>query len=245
MSDVWAERRVYRVEECARCGKPHSLNLEVIFEHAQEVALFGGSENLGPRSKNVRRWDVSYLCEETGEPALAKFELAVDPGLTIVRVRPLKSGEPLIQLTNQNEGARSGDRSTRSPAAADLLRQDLAEWIKTSSSTPRDYCKAMVTTSTAAIPVLFTLLKFLGYETANQTWVAIAGSIIAGLMLLAAVGFILAMRPRFEIIDVEGFEEWRSRRLARMNLFIGAATIIFVIAVTASLILFGLILASS
>jgi len=75
----------------------------------------------------------------------------------------------------------------------------------------------MLTAATGAIPVYFAVLKYLGSEAAYTSWFARIAALPPILFLVAAVMFALALRPRFALVPLAAFAEFRATRLRQLN----------------------------
>jgi hypothetical protein len=121
----------------------------------------------------------------------------------------------------------------------------LTEVIKQSNATVRDYSKSMLTAALAAIPALFAVTKYLGAEKANGAIDAWVGAVAAVIFLFAAGGFAAAMRPWYgDYSSLEAYAAARQERLRRINVVLLVATVLFALAVMASIALFAYLLAS-
>jgi hypothetical protein len=244
----------YEVGPCPRCSSVHALPLLVRYRE-DRVVLFGGKGSNTADSKGERAsasvWEISFTCPETSERALAEVEIAPDEGTEIVQVSLSSTGdeeEPAKHMAAVAGGASAEPELARTQELSpgnDHAGSELTEWIKASISTPRDYCKSMLTASTAAIPIVFTVLKFLGVGTASSAWAAWSGVVPASLMVAAAVLFALAMRPEYVEIKIQEFPEWHRRRLRHMNTFIRWASAMFVLGLVTAIVVFALAIAET
>ena len=75
----------------------------------------------------------------------------------------------------------------------------------------------MLTTATAAVPVYFAVLKYLGAEAVGGTTFSRVGVLPPLLFLAAAIIFALALRPRFAWIKHADFADFRMTRLKQLN----------------------------
>jgi hypothetical protein len=112
-----------------------------------------------------------------------------------------------------------------STAPQTSVAQEYADWIKTSRATAVDFCKAMLTAATGAVPVYFAVLKYLGAETLGGSWLSHVGAAPPLLFLAAAIVFALALRPRLAWIKAADFTDFRTMRLRQLNrdILVGSA----------------------
>lgn len=95
----------------------------------------------------------------------------------------------------------------------------------------------MLTLSTGAIPVYFTMLKYMGFEKISNVTFAKIGILPPLMFLIGAVFFVLALRPRFETISQDNFVTFRSSRLKQMNKLINAGALTFGGAIALTIVL--------
>jgi hypothetical protein len=96
----------------------------------------------------------------------------------------------------------------------------------------------MLTTSTGAVPVYFAILKYLGVEQIDSTFLASAGILPPLLFLAAVVMFVLALRPRFRTLTESEFAKFRAQRYKWLNRYIVAGTTLFATGACLAIILF-------
>ena len=236
----------YQLTGCSRCGGRHQLLLRLLPAAEPSVVLFGGpsasppagSVSASPPAGSVaaspsagsvadppgRTWPVSFTCPAVGAEALA--EITLDG---------IRSGEILAVTVSEVDPKRIGGLDP-------LMAAEIEEWTKASASSGRDFCKTMTTLSLGAVPVLFTVFKFLGQDTAKRPWVAVSGAVIGLILLTAAALFAAAMRPVYATVAESDFPQWRARRLARMNQVIRAASITLVVGIASSIAVFATLL---
>jgi hypothetical protein len=200
----------HTVEKCARCGESHSYALLVRDRDADAVPVFGGGG----------RTEVALVCPTTKQlftqsvsnPEGAEILGPADPSQLSLRTAPAAP-----------------------PGAA---ASDFAEWAKSSRQTATDYCKTMLTTSSGAIPVYFAVLKYLGHERVGSSAIALVGVVPPVLLLTAAMLFAIALRPRLALLTPDGFTQFRTQRLKRLDRYIGAGTAAFGMAVGLAVLIF-------
>lgn len=194
----------YTVNKCQKCGKKHDYKLKALVraEATEEVAIFGGA---GGKS------EVLFECPDTK----LKFTQAIpDP----------PNGE-ITGLATESDIENAELESSKQSLS--LAESDFAEWIKNSRSVSIDFCKTMLTLSTGAIPIYFTMLKYMGFEKISNSTFAKIGILPPLMFLVAALLFVLALRPRFETISQGDFATFRSFRLKQMNQFINVGALTF------------------
>jgi hypothetical protein len=215
------------IVKCSRCEALHRVAVEVRAE--ERVSLFGGDGNT---------WEVSYICPETGERSAATVAVSAPPGLKILGVSASSARMAPVGALASSE--------IQIEASGELLKHaDVAfeEWVKASASAPREYCKARLTSCTAAVPVFFAVMKFLGAETPSVRWLAWTGVVSPILFLAAAIGFMLALRPEYAELTKGEFADWQRDRVSSMNLRIRVATWLYGLAMATAIALFVLTLA--
>ena len=101
-------------------------------------------------------------------------------------------------------------------------------WVKNSRKVAFDFCKTMLSTSTGAIPIYFAVLKYIGFEKIGQTALGKFTVLPPVLFLLAAILYVLALRPRYDAVAPDEFNTFRARRLEQLNQYItwGSATFV-------------------
>lgn len=205
----------YTVHECPRCGKKHDYKLKALVraESTEEIAIFGGT---GGKS------EILFECPDTKR----KF----------TQVVPNPQNREIISLATESDIKDS--ISTPPKTLLQAAESDFAEWIKNSRSVSIDFCKIMLTLSTGAIPIYFTMLKYMGFENISNITFAKIGILPPIMFLVAAVLFVLALRPRFETISQSEFATFRSSRLKQMNQFINAGALTFGGAIAFTIMLF-------
>jgi hypothetical protein len=225
------------VVECSRCSGLHRLDLNV--QTRGEVPVFGGGDNAGDR------WEVPYTCPITGGRAAATVSVSARLGKRVV-------GVSAIRAAAAPEGTRPSDEvqiiedeyeSTSEGGTPTLVDVVIQEWVRASASTPRDFCKAMLTACTAAVPVFFAVMKFLGAETAPLRWLAWSGAIPPTLFVCAAITYAVAMQPKFTALTKDEFVKWHHDRLSHMNATMRLATWLYGLAMASTIVLFLLALA--
>jgi len=195
----------YDLAKCPRCSKSHHFKLKGLARPKPEekVPLFGGTGG-------ARQSEILFTCPETNK----KFTYAV----------PEPTGVEIMGLAAEADIA----LATATPAPA---KGEFDEWSKKSRDVALDFSKTMLTASTGAIAVYFAVLKYIGFEKIGSTVFAKFTVLPPILFLVAAVLYVLALRPRHELVAPSEFSAFRKRRLEQLNRFIIFGTTAFIAAV--------------
>jgi hypothetical protein len=215
--------RSYSVDKCPRCGERHRYAIEVQ-EDEQASLLFAGPGNenrVPPTAENDggERISVGLICPNTR--VLYVQELTMRPGDRFIRI-----ADPWV---------------ARAQPQADLPideEQEFVAWKQTSRDVAYRYCSTMQTTSSAAIPVYFVILAYVGHAKVSQTVFGILTLLPPGLLLASLVVFSLAQRPRLARSTQSSFIKIREDRLRRLDRSITAGNTLFVLGTAAASILF-------
>ena len=73
----------------------------------------------------------------------------------------------------------------------------------------------------------FTVLKYIGFENMSGTALAKFTILPTVFFLVAAMLYVLALRPRYEAVAQKDFNAFRARRLEQLNQFIICGTVTF------------------
>jgi hypothetical protein len=190
------------------------------------------------------RWEVTYPCPTTGGRAAATVSVSARPSERVVsvsatRVAAVSEGaRPYDEVQIDDECESPSEGTTRT-----LVDVVIEEWVKASASTPREFCKAMLTACTAAVPVFFAVMKFLGAETAPVRWLAWSAVIPPILFVCAAITYAMAMQPKYTALTKDEFVKWHRDRLSYMNAAMKLATWLYGLAMASAIVLFLLALA--
>jgi hypothetical protein len=199
----------YDVTDCPRCSKSHPFKLKGLARQKPEekVPLFGGS------GQGARKSEILFTCPDTNK----KFTYSV-PEPTGVEIMGLASAADIAQA------------ATAPPAPAPG-KGEFDEWSKKSRDIALDFSKTMLSASTGGIAVYFAVLKYVGFEKIGNTALAKVTLLPPVLLLLAAILYVLALRPRHELVAPSDFSTFRQRRLEQLNRFIIAGTTAFIVAI--------------
>lgn len=185
----------------------------------------------GRKERARLEWDVIFRCTEGDRPAFtSRVPIEAEPK------------EKLVAVSSQEQTPEdAAARELPDPSPPSWEDAEFTEWIKNSSSTARDFCRTMITTCSAAIPVYFAVLKYLGFETVGGGW--LAASILPPVLLLAAgLAFVLGLRPTFSPVPRAEFATYRDMVLQRINRHIGIGLSLFALAISLAMGLFFLLL---
>jgi hypothetical protein len=203
----------HQVEKCPRCGAAHDFALMVRdLAEISAVPLFGGPAGAGGP-------EVGFTCPSTNQP--------------FVQIIPNPPGAEILGPADPSSGQAPPSAKPSSPGG-----DEFGDWVKLSRQVATDYCKTMLTTSTAAIPVYWAVLKYLRLEQVSSSAVALLAIVPPLLFLTATVLFALALRPRFAALRPEQFLQFRTNRLRQLDRYINAGTTAFVVGVGLAILLF-------
>jgi hypothetical protein len=148
-------------------------------------------------------------------------------------------------FTNQLELANNEEFVGLANTAAEVKpppeAADFGDWIKTSRASALDFAKTMLTASSAAIPVYFAVLKYLGSEKLVDAPLGRVSVLPPVLFLLAVAIFATALRPRLAEVGATDFAEFRAQRLRRLDRFVTGGLVAFVGGLFLSLVVFALV----
>jgi hypothetical protein len=208
----------YRLVDCPACDRAHDYRLLV--EVDEEVVTFSGPAD---EAAGHVRWSIQFRCPKKNKEFSHDIPVPVSPGQTVQRVTSQSSDEA-------------------PPATHEDWRDaELKEWIKTSAATVRDFCRTMITSVLAAVPVYFVILKFLGFETVRgEGWRLLA--IGPPFLLLASLlAFVLALRPVWARVDRATLAQIREKRLNSLNRNLSIGLTLFGLAVVSAVVVFLLL----
>ena len=184
---------------------------EFPLEVRQGIPVFGG----GPQEV-----EVALICPKTGL-AFTTRVLKPQSG-EIVPPASVPAGSPLPHQPGSTTGVDLG----------------FAEWVKGSRAIALEYCKTMLTASSGAVGVYFAVLKYLGIDAIDGTLQRRAAGVPPLLFLAAVLAFAAALRPTYQVVTEVTFPAFRAERLARLDRFALAGTVLFVAAVALAIVLF-------
>ncbi len=179
------------------------------------MLVFGGT---GTATRSI-----GFVCPETGLPFTTDVQAPGDD-VELVPVDP-----------SQQHAVEAAAPAAKPAPAADA---EFTAWAASSRATAVDYCKTMLTTATGSIPVYFAVLRYLGYDKATHGFVAAAGIVPPVLFLVAAVMFVLALRPRLRAVTSEDFGAFRAERLVFLNRMLVAGLAVYGLGVALAIVFF-------
>jgi hypothetical protein len=206
----------FEVESCPRCGKSHPVKLKGYLKESagQKIPLFGG-----PGTKKERLPEMLLICPETQK----KFTHQI----------PQEDGVEIVGLASETDLTLAAAARSANPT----VKSDLDEWAKKSRDVAIDFCKTMLSASTGGIPLYFAVLKYLGFEKISDIAVSRFAVVPPMLFLSAAILYVLALRPRHELVTPLEFDAFRAKRLAQLNRMIIWATTSFLGAVCFAIVI--------
>lgn len=200
----------YVIASCPKCNKAHCLKLKGYLQQQkviEKVPMFGGPGE--DEEAEERTIELLFTCPITKK----KFTHSV-PEVEGVEVIGLASEEDIALVANLASKP-SHDNS------------EFEEWTKKSRETALDFCKMMLSTSTGGIPLYFGILKYIGFEKIGNTVLSKFAILPPMLFLAAAILYVIASRPQYELVALNDFNNFRMKRLKRLNHFIIGGTAIF------------------
>ncbi len=203
--------QVHQVAKCPLCGKSHTYKLKI----TRSTVLFGA-----PDPDSRPRISVTFTCPKTGND--------------------FKVGVPLEEPEKGTAGSVSAELAAEAddqPAILTPHERALYEAGKSllldSVATAREFCKSMIATSTAAIPVYLGILTFLlPKDPALGTVGGWTIALPAVGYLAAAILFTLGYLPsahRFSLDVIAEIQQALEQNLARRTRFIWAGLAVFVL----------------
>jgi hypothetical protein len=206
----------FEVPKCPRCDSSHRYKLKLLAPDDrgsdQKVLLFGGGGSKTEVLFNCLEKNISFTYH-VPTPADSEVAGVATPAEVEIYAKEAVAKSP---LTNE-----------------------FSDWIKNSRAVAVDYCRSMVTTSSAAIPIYFSILKFLGYDGNNEATATRAMVLPPILFFIGAIIFVLALRPSMKGVSESEFSAFRSSALIRLNRMMLAGTVYFLVAVAFSIVIFA------
>lgn len=210
----------YRVKTCPICRGSHQLSLTLAVTRTEKPPVYFGGE-----TNSETGWDVTVVCPIRKISFVEHARLKIEPGESLEGVEPAQASQ-----------------ASRPRELRDWLTEGLAEEIKISQATARDFCKTMISVCAGSIPVFFAVLNYLGHErVVSRGWgLSVAPPV---LLLAATTVFALASRPvMIDLKDVNKYSQAREKRLRGVNRFMEAATVLFLSGVGAAIIVWSIAL---
>lgn len=234
------------INKCPLCDDAHRYILSIYYKDEDEIALFGAGQKPKPQMHSGNKWSVTFYCPVSNEYIVNDILLNDVPVEGVIRVESKISDLNLESEINEKNTALSPKIEVQNPtlhSSTDILMKDLEEWVKSSMQTARDFCKTMITVSTGAIPIFYTVWSALGNEKSDYfslSWTTLIPSIG---FLSATVLYIIAHQPQYynlEGVNLIEFRIFRKARLKHLNKYMKIATFMFVISVFISILLFSI-----
>jgi hypothetical protein len=200
----------HQVQVCPHCGRRHRFAL--LIGPRQEPLLFAGTQEV----------TVRLMCPRTRRT----FEdrITIGSGEQFIRIADPFVDDDTSQVVN-------------SAAAPDA---ELDEWMRSSRQTATEFCRTMLTASSAAIPVHFAVLQYLDSSGIQGSWAVRTAAVVPALsFLLATAAFALAQRPRLVNATTGAFAELRRDTLRRLDRLSRTGTALFLLGTAGSLIAFA------
>ena len=236
MPDTAEHLRGHSVTVCPHCADRHDYAL-LVEAAASATLVFGGAGHVV---------EVGLRCPTLGALFTSQVTLANNEEL----VRVVSSGSAAGGSAGSFGGpaAGSGDGAAAPTAAAPLEptrppeAADFAEWVKSSRATALDFAKTMLTASSAAIPVYFAVLKYLGAEKLADSTSGRISVLPPIVFLLAVAIFAAGLRPRLAAVTPDDFVRFRADRMRQLDRYVSAGLIAFVVALLLASIVFAVAL---
>jgi hypothetical protein len=223
---------------CPACHKTHSVGLTLTVE--PQPLFFGGAA--GMTASALRTFTLA--CPISGKQAEVTLQLPISSGERLLEVQVASIA---AQADPEPDTAQPVPLPGSPPAVAaarseDWMRDALLAARKGSAERLRAFGTTMLSTSTGAVAVHFTVLKYLGLEHIGGGWrvLTILPSIA---FLLAALLFVLTLRPVLAWIgtDEQFSELYRSRMLASGRLA-SAGVFLFLGGIAMAIAIYGALL---
>ncbi|MER7045478.1 hypothetical protein [Streptomyces jumonjinensis] len=191
--------------------------------HRHRFALLIGPDNEPLLFAGTQEVPVQLVCPETRQ----SFEGRITIG----------SNEQFLRIADPFAADHSFAAAEADP--------ELAEWIRSSRQTSTEYCKTMLTASSAGVPVHFAVLQYLDISGRTGGWTTRAAALPALLYVLAAAAFALAQRPRLvQLADTSAaaFATLRRTTLRRIDRLARWGTTLFLLGSVGAFLVFAILL---
>ncbi|MFN0201918.1 MAG: hypothetical protein ACKVTZ_10375 [Bacteroidia bacterium] len=232
-------------KECPLCNGIHDYHLFVYYKDEDEIAFFGAGKKTDKQLYSSNKREVIFQCPKTNEFFANDIFINDIPIEGIIKVESKiydSSSENNKEIQNSESIHRAKEQIQFPHSSTEILIKDLEDWIKTSMQTARDFCKTMITVSTGAIPIFYTIWATLGKGNSEFNYLTWATLIPSIGFLSASVLFIIAHQPKYynlEGINIIEFRLYRQKRLKHLNKYIKIATVVFILSVFVSILLFS------
>ncbi|MFD9064766.1 hypothetical protein ACFVZ3_24955 [Kitasatospora purpeofusca] len=201
--------------------------------------LFAGGQTVTVELTCPRTWETfeDQIVIGTEE----RFLRIADPWITMPRQGALQAQHEPPSTEGGAETAAAAPAEPPPVATGGTADPEFAEWARMSRQTGIEYCKAMLTASSAAIPVYFAVLQYMNLATVKEHWASRLAAAPAVLFLLAAAAFALAQRPRLVHATAQSFAEVRGDSLRRLGRFSQVGTGLFLLGSLGALIAYSVL----
>lgn len=223
---------------CPACHKTHSAGLVLTVE--PQPLFFGGTSGTVGSALST----LSVVCPVSGEQAEVTLQLPLSNGERLVGVQVASiTAEPEPALDTPQFTATAGSQPAgTSPGPGDWMRDALLETRKDSAGRLRAFATTMLSTSTGAVAIHFTVLKYLGLEHIGDGW-RVLTLLPAIAFLLAALLFVMTLRPVLAWIGTaEQFSELYRSRLLVSGRIASAGVFLFLGGITTAIAVYGALL---
>lgn len=215
--------RNYSVDACPQCGGQHRYVIEVL-EPQEAVLLFAGPGDEHKDPDNDR--------DDQGELITVGLICPVTQALYTQDLR-FRAGERFVRVVDPSV--------LKAQAQANVMAEDNEEfvaWKNMSRDVAYRYCSTMQATSSAAIPVYFAVLAYVGHSKVSQTLFGVLSLLPPALLLGSLIVFSLAQRPTLVGATQSSFAKMRAERLKWLNRSMTIGNILFVMAAAIASVLF-------
>jgi len=185
---------------CPACGDEHVVPVDVHLE--PEPIVFGGPGDTTPHSRKV-----TLECPRDHVLADVLLPLTAPAGYLVASCAVVGKPEPAVG--NDVDSRRVG-KDVAGPA-----RDVYDEARKQSVEAIRRFAASLLTTSTGGVAVYFTVLKYLGLESAQpESFLGKAITVLPAALLVGAAAVSLwACQPLLAAVPMEDFDASRARYL--------------------------------
>ncbi|MBI9062691.1 MAG: hypothetical protein JEZ14_11955 [Marinilabiliaceae bacterium] len=200
----------YKISKCPICGEEHIYSLVLLDKTKNNnVLLFGVSP--------AAQTEVLFLCKKDNSPFTKK--VTVPPESDILGIATDSEIEEIKRIKDLKS-----------------VNNEFSNWVQSSRRVAFDFCKNMLTTSVASIPIYYAMIKFIENHSVEKYLLIIPPILL--LLLLAICIFTIGIYPTLKLIHESSFQEFRNNRLRRLSFLSNFGTIIYLTSIVYSVILF-------
>ena len=216
--------------DCPACGQEHQVAGNATI---RPVSVFIGGGAGGGLPEGAA-WTEPIVCPSTG--------IDTEVSLSIPRTAGERIGSVSIVAIRELKDAIDATAATpRSLGDGDWIDREL-EALRTSSiDTGRSYATTLLGANSGAIPIYFSVLKFLGVGVPGAGWLVFL-LVPPVLFLIAIVTQVQALRPALRQLSRDNFIQAREERLARSRRWLDAGIALFCVGTGLAIIAFALAL---